>query len=217
MEAGRSIVLNSWYVTRFRSDQLITEPQCWATLDYSTVEDPNVKAEIHWAAKRVGTAHGLCVWFDATLVEGVSFSNAPGAPELIYQSGFFPWSAPVEITARDAVICTLEANRVGGDYLWRWESRVLEQGDPARVRADFKQSTFFGVPLSPQQLRKRAESHKPDLNEEGRIDRFILGQMGEGVTLGEIANRVVQQFPDRFTSREEALARVGELSLKHSL
>ena len=84
------------------------------------------------------------------------------------------------------------------------------------MKADFQQSTFFGACLSPQQLHKRATSHLPKLNEEGEIDRLILDLMGSGIALGEIARQVQEKFPGRFASRQEAMARVGELSLKYS-
>jgi hypothetical protein len=43
-----------------------------------------------WSETRTGTGHGIVVWFEADLVEGVGFSNSPGAPETIYGSLFFP-------------------------------------------------------------------------------------------------------------------------------
>jgi len=41
---------------------------------------------------------------------------------------------------------------VSGDYIWRWATHVVSQS--GQVKADFKQSTFFGTPISPSQLRK---------------------------------------------------------------
>ena len=68
------------------------------------------------------------------------------------------------------------ADLVDDDYIWGWDTRVLDEGDPGRIKADFKQSTFFGVPLSPAQLRKRADGHVPVLDEDGQIDRQILAR-----------------------------------------
>jgi len=54
--------------------------------------------------ERAGTGHGIVVWFHADRVEGVGFSNAPGAPETVYGSLLFPWSqsAPIE---RNQIVC----------------------------------------------------------------------------------------------------------------
>jgi protein arginine N-methyltransferase 1 len=216
MPAARRIVVNTWRKIRVAPDQLLSEPCSWTKLDYTAIESPDVDAEVDWTAARAGTAHGACIWFDATLADGISFSNRLGAPELIYGQAFFPWSAPVALAVGDRVSVTLRADLVGDDYIWGWDTRVLDQGDPGRIKADFKQSTFFGVPLSPAQLRKRAASHVPVLDEDGQIDRQILALMDGEISLGEIARRIQDLFPARFALWRDALTRVGELSKKYS-
>jgi protein arginine N-methyltransferase 1 len=216
MEPARRLLANTWRKAQVTPEQLLTEPQPWAELDYTRIETPNVSAEVTWTVARAGTAHGLSIWFDATLAPGIGFSNAPGAPELIYGSAFFPWPTPVALAAGDTVAVALRANLVGEDYVWRWDSRIFGQGSPGQVRAQFQQSTFAGVPLSPARLQKRAAGHVPTLNEDGRIDRLILTLLGEGTSLGEIASRVAAHFPHHFATWQSALTRVGDLSEKYS-
>jgi len=216
LRAGQRIVSNNWQKARTGVDQLLTDPQQWAALDYNVLECTDVSAELNWTAMRAGTAHGLSLWFDATLAEGVSFSNAPDQPELIYGSAFFPFSAPIAVASSDEIYVTLSANLVGDDYVWRWNTRVTRQGGASEVKADFKQSTFFGAPLSLEQLRKLESSYVPALDEEGRIDYLILSLMNEQVSLGEIAHRISDKFPNRFKSWNDALTRVGGLSIKYS-
>jgi hypothetical protein len=84
------------------------------------------------------------------------------------------------------------------------------------VKADFRQSTFYGVPLSPAQLRKQAHDHIPSLNEDGRIDQFILAQMDAQTSLDEIAHQLLAHFPSRFARWQDALTRAGDLSKKYS-
>ncbi len=216
MQAARRIVTNTWRKGRVTPEQLLAPPRCWATLDYASVENPNATAEIRWTAARGGTAHGLVLWFDSSLAAGVCLSNAPGATELIYGSAFFPWCEPVPIAAGDVVLCTLDASLTGEEYVWRWETRVWNRGDPKQVKAEFQQSTFFGGCISPEQLHKRAASYVPALNEEGKIDQFILQSVDSATPLGDIADQLRRRFPTRFAGRQEALTRVGELSLKYS-
>jgi len=163
-----------------------------------------------------GSGHGLSVWFDSVLTEGVSFTNAPGAPELIYGRAFFPWSHPVDLAVGDTVSVRLQAKLVGADYVWRWDTRIANENEPALVKADYKQSTFFSTPKSPATLRKQAASHRPTVTEEGQIDQLILTLMDGATSLDEIARRVVDRFPARFADRYAALTRVGELSQKYS-
>jgi protein arginine N-methyltransferase 1 len=222
MEAARRIVTNTWRKGKVTPEQLLVEPQCWATLDYAIVENPDISAEVTWTVARAGTAHGLSVWFDRTVTEGVLLSNAPNAPkfispELTYGAPFFPWSTPVPLAAGDTVSVALQANLVGKDYVWCWNTHVLDQGRPGQIKTNFKQSTFLGKPLSPAQLRKQADSHVPVLNEDGQIDRLTLDLMSDNISLANVARRLAAQFPTRFAKWEDALTRVGELSEKYSL
>jgi SAM-dependent methyltransferase len=214
--AGRRFAINCWRKARIKPEQLLSDPQRWATLDYAALDNRNIGGEVMMTARREGTAHGLSVWFDSELIEGVRFSNRPGAQELIYGSAFFPLAEPIAIAPGDIIRASLRADLAGDDYIWRWNLLVTDVDSPGKVKADFKQSTFHGSPLSPAQLGKRAASYKPDLNEEGRIDRFILSQMDGRTSLEEIARRALNEFPSHFAEWQEALTRAGELSLKRS-
>ena len=214
MQPARRIMTNTWCKGRVAPEQLLVEPKCWAKLDYATVDSPDVRAEVTWTVARAGTAHGLILWFDATLTASVHFSNAPGAPELIYGSAFFPFCTPVPLAVCDTVSVVLQAKLVREDYIWHWHTRI--QGCSGQSKAQFEQSTFYGVPLSPARLQKRADTHVPTLNEDGKVDRLILAFMSEDLALADIACRVSAQFPNRFAARQEALARVAELSEKYS-
>ena len=212
MMVALKVVTNVWSKGWVTPAQLLTPAKSWAILDYNTIEHPDVSGEITATVARSGIASGLTVWFDATLAAGLGFSNAPGMPELVYSMAFFPWSKPVPVTAGDRVSVKLQANLVNEDYVWRWNSQVFERGDANRVKANFKQSTFFGKPLSLSQLHKQADNYIPKLNLEGQIAQLILQLMGEGMVLGEVAKMLMQKFPERFPSWNAALSRVGELS-----
>jgi type I protein arginine methyltransferase len=105
---------------------------------------------------------------------------------------------------------------VGGEYVWSWNTRVLSQGQAASIKADFKQSTFWGQLLSPKQLRKRTPVYVPQLNENGQIDRRILESMDSQASLKEIAHQISIEFSARFATWQDALGRVQELSALYS-
>ena len=147
LSAGSRLITNNWRKTRLRPEQFLTEPVCWSTIDYREADSPDVTAEISWRALRDGTAHGVAVWFDADLIDGIGFSNHPGSPELIYGNGLFPFSQPVEVMENDRINFRIEAKMVVDDYVWRWDTDF--------PKTSFKQSTFFGAPLSLQQLKKQ--------------------------------------------------------------
>jgi protein arginine N-methyltransferase 1 len=212
----RPQLVNSWRKARLQPGHLLAAPRPWASLDYTTLEGANVRGEATWTAERAGTGHGLLLWFDAALVEGVGYSNAPGQPEVIYGQGFFPWVHPVPLAAGDLIEVTLLANLTGSDYVWLWASLVRADGPGGLVKADFHQSTFFGASLDAGQLRKRAAEHRADLNEDGRIDRFILEHMDAATPAGDIAHKVRERFGRHFPTWQDALTRVGDVAERYS-
>ena len=215
MAPSRKKVTNTWSKRTFKTEEIFLPAQSWSTLDYTNISQPNVGAEIAWSVEAAGTAHGLAVWFDAWLAEGIGFSNAPGGPELIYGNAFFPWSEPIALDVGDSLTVALNAALVGDDYIWRWDTRVLDQGNPERIKANLKQSNFLGTPLSPQRLRARASAHVPNLGEDGQVDQFTLSEMDGAKTLEAIAKAVATRFPERFRDWRDALTHVGELSQKY--
>lgn len=149
LSAGLSRITNTWRKTPIKPDELLSEPVCWTTLNYHTVDTPDVLAEISWRAARAGIAHGFALWFDTELVDGVGFSNHPSAPESIYGNGFFPFPRPVEVSEGEPIQVSLRADLVQDDYVWTWATYFTDQ------KIDFRQSTFYGLALSPEQLRKK--------------------------------------------------------------
>src|SRR5215471_3013641 len=69
MTAARRIVTSTtgWRLKKDGAEILLAEPRLWATLDYASVSDPNVAGEMSFDVWRDGTAHGMLVWFDATM------------------------------------------------------------------------------------------------------------------------------------------------------
>ena len=212
LSAARRVVTNTWRKTRIKPDELLVQPSRWATLDYYEIQSPNIRAEVNWQVARSGTAHGLAVWFDSELIDEIGFSNHPDGPELIYGNGLFPFSHPVEVVEGDRIQVTLRADFIRDDYVWRWDTYVFAAGDSVTPRASFKQSTFFGVPLSPEQMRKQAAAYKPALDHRGEARSFIMELMTGENSLAEIAARLAKRFPSRYTDWQDALDEVTEVS-----
>jgi len=148
LSAGTRLITNTWRKSYLKPEQLLVDPVCWTTIDYYEVQNADVRAEISWRATRDGTAHGVAVWFDSELTDDISFSNHPAAPKMIYGVGLFPFSQPVRVKEGERIELRLAADLVHDGYVWRWDTDFSA--------ASFKQSTFYGVPLSQAQLRKSA-------------------------------------------------------------
>lgn len=216
MQAARRVVINQWDRGKITPEQFLAEAKEWTTLNYQTITSTDIAAKVSWKIEQAGVGHGLSLWFETEVAEGLHLSNAPGLPPHVYGNAFFPWSDPVELAVGDEVQVLIQANLVGDDYIWRWNTQISSQSGDKRTKANFKQSTFHSALLSPGQLAKTAATHVASLSEDGRIDGFILGQMATQQTLGEIADLLFSNFPSQFANRNEALGRVGKLSQKYS-
>ena len=150
MEIAKQMTLNSWSDDssgEIFSPDLLMEPQVWATLDYRTIVKPTVgQSALSSKAIRNGTAHGLLVWFDAEIGEGFGFSNGPQMKRIaeVYGRGFFPLLEPVSVKTGDTIEIDIFADYIDDGYDWRWNTRILETGDPGMFKADFEQSTAPG-------------------------------------------------------------------------
>jgi protein arginine N-methyltransferase 1 len=211
MQAGRRVVTNIWRGATIARQQLLSEPERWAVLDYQMISSADVRSTCTLRPMRSGVAHGVALWFDAELVEGIGYSNAPGA-RAAARCAFFPFAAALDVTVGDRIDVALAADRDGADYIWTWTS-TLHQRDTAEPKA-FHQSTLFSRPL--QSVRKRNVRYVPLLNVEGAIDASILHAMTGDLTMSDIARDLVAQFPERFRSDADALTRVVDLAERYS-
>jgi protein arginine N-methyltransferase 1 len=216
LAAARQFAVNLWKKGhKVLQSAFLGEPQLWASLDYASVDDVNVSSTVAWTLGRAGTAHGIMIWFDTVLCDGIGFSNDPTQPQLVYGNAFFPFFAPVEVRSGESVAVDLRATLAEEDYVWVWKTKV-SSGNPPRVRIEFNQSTFFACPLSREQVATRSENYVASLGEDGVIDRTVLELMDGKRTVVQISEQLRERFPARFSSVREALAKVGELSARYS-
>ncbi len=213
LSSGLEMALNQHRKAQITSRQLCVQPQRWAELDYGRISTPNAAANLRWTLQQDNEVHGFTVWFDSSLAGDIGLSNAPGNPELIYGQTFFPWLEPVKLRREDTVDVLLEARLVGGEYVWRWDSIIRDaQG---QARAEFKQSTFFAMPLSPTRLRGQAEDFVVTLNAGGHVVAQALRLMAGDKSLVQIAHDLHAQFPKRFRDSVQALDYVRKLSERY--
>jgi Arginine methyltransferase oligomerization subdomain/Ribosomal protein L11 methyltransferase (PrmA) len=215
LQPARDMLSNTWRKVRLPPEQILTDSQLLAVLDYRVLENPNLDVAATWTARRVGVGHGLCIWFDTELADDVAFSNAPGEPAAIYGQAFFPFAMPASLGDGESISVRIRADLTGDDYLWQWSVEAGEGPDRRRSRP-VTQSTLHGVPLGIERLKKGASSHVPTLTTDGEIDCFVLSRMQAAAPLGDIARELLARFPAALRDWNDALGRVGELSRKYS-
>lgn len=216
LSPARRLAVHNIQKIRVSPEQLLTGQKLWTTLNYATIESPDVRGNLEWTVERAGTAHGIVVWFDADLAAGVGFSNSPDSPETIYGSLFFPWTQPVALTTGQLICVQLEAKLVEDDYVWRWTMHIEPSEGSNAPPLHFEQSQLAGTVLSAAQLRKTAADYVPILSEEGRLRRRALELMDGKAPLEEIAHKLAAEFPQRFSNWHQALSYAGTVSQESS-
>ena len=211
--AALPYVTNTWWRAKALptlAENLLASPQCWGEVPYATADISGLDRTLAWPIERAGTLHGLYVWFDGDLGDGIGYSNAPHLPELVYGRAFFPLERAVEVVPGDKLSTHLTAKRVKGDFVYRWKS-VVTSADGTR-RAAFDQSTFKASLISAAELRKGSGDYLPSLSREGVVAQRVLNGMTGQQPLMEIAKALTAEFPDRFINAESALEVVARLS-----
>ncbi|MBM4077737.1 MAG: methyltransferase domain-containing protein, partial [Planctomycetes bacterium] len=175
MKSGWETIQNEWIRTRPKMEDLIAPPQKWATVDFRVQIDPNISGSNQFLTERAGISHGFFVWFNSHFADDIRICNGPDSttPASSYGPLFFSWPRPVDVTKDDLIDLTLKADLVRDDYIFHWSTQIFSHDDPKKTLASFKQSSFFGVPLSLARLRKQADGYVPVLSEDGAIEREI--------------------------------------------
>jgi protein arginine N-methyltransferase 1 len=117
--AARAWALRQSSRWRVQPEQLLAAPRLCTTIVYAAVDRTDIRADLHWAASRSGVAHGIAVWFDSELYDGVTQSNRPGAPDCLYAQRFFPVPRPVPVVAGQALDAHLRGDSRDDDYEWQ--------------------------------------------------------------------------------------------------
>ncbi len=215
MSAALGLTVNQWVKAADRDVGALSEPVLGGVLDYSTLTSPNARLAFAWQAPRPGVAHGFVMWFDAEILDGIGFSNAPDQPPAIYGRVFFPWPGAVTLDGGEAIEVAVAADLVDGHYVWRWDTEIRRNGAAAGDDVRFRQSTFFGQPLDVDALRRRKPGHAPGLGTGGQVDLGILRGLSEGLTLQDVAQDVAARHPDTFADWRAAFGRVAEVAERY--
>lgn len=196
-------------------NQVLTDAKVWSELRYGEPFDRALQGEVELQATRGGTAHALCVWFEATLVDGISFENTPGN-QLIYNRLVLPLLEPIRVEIDEAVRITLRTDVAGSQ--WAWETEVGSRG---RTR----QATFLGMPTSPEALLREATGATPARSTRGDRANQALTLMDGAHSLHQIADALSASDADTSGSgdprqlesrRARMLAEVKSLARRYS-
>lgn len=147
LRRARAQMVNTPKKSRVKAAELMSAPGLWWEMDYLKITSPHAEKRLTLPITSPGLAHGLALWLDYRLAEGIELSAAPTEPALpIYGQFFLPWTAPAELSVGDTVEADLRVHRrANGSHLWRWDTRV--QAPDGAVKARFNQASLPMIEL----------------------------------------------------------------------
>jgi type I protein arginine methyltransferase len=204
LSAGRSFPANSWW-RRPVTDvvTMLAEPLSWGEVDYATVSSPHMEGECDWLITSAGTIHGLSVWFDGDIGPDARYSNAPNLPALVYGNAFFPLEMPLSVKAGERLLTKFSVKLIGSEYVYSWISEHFSSDGKSLAR--YKQSTFNSRPISQRKLAFSSPDFIPELNQDGEVTLQVLQAAKIKTRTGDIAQKLLADFPGQFDSQQQAL------------
>lgn len=194
---------------------LMSQPQDLAVIDYRTVTEPNVDSSVELVAEKDGIVHGLLVWFDAEIAEGLGYSNAPGQPELVYGQMFLPLENPPHLKAGDRVKLRFRANLINNSYMWSWDGEVIDGVTGAR-RNPFRQSSFMARVIAKDAAAAGSNLAVPQPSIRMQIDTECLAMVDGGTDQDTIAKALMERYPEQLPAYGTALDHVVSLLKRYN-
>ena len=214
LSSGLPLVLNSLYSRRLKPEQVVSRGAAWGTLDYSSSAKSVQHRVVQVTVLRDCVGHGLGLWFETQLRDGIGYSSEPGNGATVYGHVFIPWLEPVPLSAGETCCIDLRAHWVGNDYIWQWESQI--PASESRPAIHFRQSTFYSSVFSPSFLKKHATDFVPVLSEAGLAERWLFQSMDGNRSLEDIAAEAARLFPHVFRRVEDAFNSAADIAEKFS-
>ena len=183
--------------------QLLADPVCLMEMDFMTATKAECDSAVELTAEESGECHGWLGWFDMRLGQEW-LSTGPDADSTHWRHVFMPLERPIIVKAGQLLNFSLKRPEYGE---WTWTTSF----DGQRQR----QSTFLSEPLTPEILLKKSDGFHPNLNERGRAAQIALSRFDGTESTGELADALLLNFGDAFTSREDALRFVKSLVNKY--
>ena len=204
---GREFAVNRDRRAALGPRALVSQPCDLAVLDYRTITSPDLDATVELVATKDAIAHGLLKWFDAEIAEGLSFSNGPGQPGLVYGQSFLPFEAPVHLKAGDRVSARIRARHASANYIWSWSCQIID-GQSGEIRDSFAQSTFKSAVQVRKDLEHPASDEVPQANAKLAIARDCLAMVDDTQNIAQIAEALMARYPEHLPSLHQALGHV---------
>jgi protein arginine N-methyltransferase 1 len=220
MSPAQEIAWNSGHACRVQPDQLLASGRAGVTVDAGS-DQGHISFTADLSIMRRGTMHGIAGWFTADMDGSTTMSNAPGDPNRIdRRNTVFALRTPVAVAPDQIVRVDMSIRPHELIVRWiveQWASQDgLRSGDPRCRLARFEQTTFRGMLIAPDHLRKTKPAFVPSLTERGQARRLILELANGESTLADIERAVLERYPTLFADPSDAGGFVAEVVVRYA-
>jgi predicted RNA methylase len=205
-EKVRSYAANTlYYDTRERLNAaLLATPVRLMELDLALATRADCDHQVAVELTQDGICHGWLGWFQMRLLD--EWYSTSGEDESTHWTPvFLPLEQPLSVKAGEQLHFSLKRPEFGD---WTWITEYAGQRQ--------RQSTFLSSPMTPARLLKASDVYQPVLNARGEAAKWGLARMAGEISIGELAIQLRGQYPELFTSDEDAFRFVKDLAGPYS-
>ena len=220
MGPAQDIAWNSGHALRVEPSQLLAAGRCAASLAlgdahrcFSFTVDVPIECR--------GTMHGVSGWFVADMDGATTMSNAPGDPQRINRRNLvFLLDRPLDVAPGEVVRVHMQIRPHESVVRWtieRWpDADALQSGDERRRLDRFDQSTFRGMLISADEVRRTRPASVPRLSERGLARKLVLDLTDGRSTVADIEQALFARYPGLFADASDAGRFVAEVVTRYA-
>lgn len=220
MMPAQQVAWNSGHDYRVQSKNLLAPGR--AVVNLETGDDArHFGFTADFRVGRRGTLDGVAGWFSAEMTDTVAMSNGPGDPSRIdRRNTAFAIPRPIDVAPGQIVRVDMAIRPY--ELIARWivevwtNQEALLRGDAQCRLARFEQTTFRGMLIAPDDMRKTSPSFVPRLTERGLARKLILDLADGRSTIAEIERAVLERHPSLFANPSDAGGFVAEVVVRYA-
>jgi SAM-dependent methyltransferase len=209
---AREWARNTGYPTHFAAPQLLSAPHTLLRTPLLEARPDMLAARAALRIDRAGVLHGIGGWFEAQLSGSVVLTNSPFAARRINRRNvFFPFDGPCDVLPGDIVDLAMRIDPV--ETLVSWSATLTRGGSTI---AAWRHSTWSGMLVSREELRRMRPDFVPELTPRGVARRTVLELCDGRRPLADIEQATYERHAELFPSRDEAAVFVSEVVSRYS-
>ena len=210
----RSLAVNTGYATKYRPDEFLGAPIALPSIDLMTASNTSFRGEVCTVVAREGTLHGFGGWFAAQLSPQTILTNSPLAPEPVNRrNAFYPIERPVDVVPGDRIRIALHI--IFSETIVTWNVRIVAAD--GNEKASFRHSTWSGMLVAEEDLRRTQPQSIPRLSRRGEARLTVLTLCDGTRTLAEVEAEMYKRYPDLFPMAAQAARFVSEVVTRYTL